>query len=234
MSLTIGSLFSGIGGIELGLERAGLGPVLWQAETDPFCRSVLQRRWPHATRFHDVRAVDQHAARPDILCGGFPCQDVSSAGKRRGLEGEHSGLWTEFARCICELRPRFVLVENVADLLVRGFGRVLGDLAAIGYDAEWDCIPAAAAGSPQLRARVWILAYPHGKREQEGIAAPVFAGRTELVRSVGWAPEPAICRVAHGLPRGVVARELHALGNAVVPQCVELIGHALREATCNP
>jgi len=159
MSLTIGSLFSGIGGLECGLERAGLGPVVWQCERDPFARSVLAHHWPAAHRFEDITTLE---APPyvDVLCGGFPCQDISLAGKGAGIaDGTRSGLWSHYARLIRDVRPRYVVVENVAALLVRGLGRVLGDLAASGYDAEWDCIPASAVGAPHRRDRLFILAY---------------------------------------------------------------------------
>jgi DNA (cytosine-5)-methyltransferase 1 len=163
MTLTIGSLFSGIGGLELGLERAGLGPVLWQVECDDYAIRVLERHWPDAARYRDVREVGRHNLAPvDVICGGFPCQDVSNAGKRAGLAGHRSGLWSEFARIVRELRPGYVLVENVAALLGRGFGDVLGDLAACGYDAEWDCIPAAAVGAPHRRDRLFLVAYARG------------------------------------------------------------------------
>lgn len=157
--LTIGSLFSGIGGLELGLERAGLGPVLWQAEQDPYCQRVLAKHWPVAKRYDDVRDIDGRAERVDLICGGFPCQDISNAGKRAGMAGERSGLWREYARIIRELRPRFVVVENVSALLGRGFGDVLGDLAACGYDLQWDCVPAAAVGAPHRRDRVFVVAW---------------------------------------------------------------------------
>ena len=169
--MTIGSLFSGIGGLELGLERAGLGPTIWQVERDPYAQRILERHWPDARRFDDVRTVGAHNLAPvDLICGGFPCQDISVAGKGAGLDGERSGLWVEFARIVRELRPRFVVVENVPALLARGFGRVLGDLAACGYDAEWDCIPAAAVGAPHLRDRLFVVAYPNGSGalESEG------------------------------------------------------------------
>src|SRR5512146_2306862 len=117
MSLTIGSLFSGIGGLELGLERAGLGPVVWQVEKDAYCRAVLAKHWPDATRYEDVKDVGRgNLHNVDLICGGFPCQDVSCAGKRAGISGERSGLWTEFARITGELRPRYVIVENTAGL----------------------------------------------------------------------------------------------------------------------
>jgi len=98
----------------------------------------------------------------DLICGGFPCQDISIAGKRAGINGERSGLWSEFARIICEIRPRFTIVENVAGLLRSGMGRVLGDLAGMGYDSEWAIISAAAVGAPHLRERVWIVADADG------------------------------------------------------------------------
>jgi DNA (cytosine-5)-methyltransferase 1 len=154
-----GSLFSGIGGIDLGLERAGFH-VAWQVELDDHCNRVLSQHWPDVPRHRDVREVGAHNLNPvDLIAGGFPCQDISAAGKRVGIDGERSGLWREFARIIGELRPRYVLVENVSALLGRGMGRVLGDLAACGYDAEWDCIPAAAVGAPHIRDRVFVVAY---------------------------------------------------------------------------
>jgi len=156
--LTVGSLFSGIGGLDLGLERAGI-VVRWQVEIDEWCRRVLAKHWPDVERFADVRECGKHNLAPvDLICGGFPCQDISFAGKGAGIDGERSGLWCEFARIVRELRPRYVLVENVSALLVRGMGRVLGDLAACGYDAEWDCIPAAAVGAPHRRDRVFVVA----------------------------------------------------------------------------
>ena len=158
--MTFGSLFAGIGGFDLGLERAGM-TCRWQVEIDPFCRAVLAKHWPEVPRYDDVRTVGVDTLeRVDVLCGGFPCQDISDAGRRVGIGGARSGLWSEYARLIGELRPRYVLVENVTALLVRGFGRVLADLAARRYDAEWDCLPASAFGAPHRRDRIWILAYP--------------------------------------------------------------------------
>lgn len=158
--LTVGSLFSGIGGIDLGLERAGM-KVLWQVEIDPWCRAVLARQWPEVERFEDVRSVGAgNLSRVDLIAGGFPCQDISQAGKGAGIkEGTRSGLWFEFARIIRELRPQYVLVENVPLLRKRGLGIVLSDLAACGYDAEWDGLPAAAVGAPHRRDRLWLVAH---------------------------------------------------------------------------
>lgn len=169
VTLTIGSLFSGIGGLELGLERAGLGPVKWQVEIDPFCRSVLAQHWPNAERFEDVREAGSELSAVDLICGGFPCQDISLAGTGCGLAGERSGLWAEFARIIRLVRPRFVVVENVSALLARGLGDVLGDLAASGYDALWDCIPAQAVGAPHRRDRLFLVAWRVSNAERDGI-----------------------------------------------------------------
>lgn len=165
--MTFGSLFAGIGGFDLGFERAGLVPK-WQVEIDPFCRAVLAKHWPDVRRYEDVRTVGAHnLERVDVLCGGFPCQDISVAGRGAGIEGARSGLWAEFDRLIGELRPGFVVVENVSALLARGLGRVLGDLAARGYDAEWDCLPASAFGAPHQRDRIWIIADASTNRLQE-------------------------------------------------------------------
>jgi DNA (cytosine-5)-methyltransferase 1 len=131
-------------------------------EIDPWARAVLAKHWPHVHRHDDIRTAGAHNLEAvDVLCGGFPCQDISLAGKGAGIaDGTRSGLWSEYARLIRELRPKYVVVENVAALLARGLGRVLGDLAACGYDAEWDCIPAAAIGAPHRRDRLWLVAYP--------------------------------------------------------------------------
>lgn len=131
--MTVGSLFSGIGGIDLGLERAGF-TVRWQVEVDPYCRTVLERHWPHVYRRSDVRLCDASTLEPvDCIAGGFPCQDISCAGKGVGITGHRSGLWSHFARIVRELKPRFVLVENVPALRTRGADVVLGDLEAAGY-----------------------------------------------------------------------------------------------------
>ena len=197
-------LFSGIGGFSLGLERAGMRTVAF-CEIDPYCRRVLAKHWPDVPVWGDIRTLtcewimanatgndvarrrhsggDQPNAERisenaaiDVICGGFPCQDISVAGKGAGLAGERSGLWSEYARIIGEVRPRYVIVENVAALLGRGIERVLGDLAALGYDAEWDCIPASAVGAPHRRDRVWLVAYPaHAESEEpEGHAVEIY------------------------------------------------------------
>jgi len=163
VTFTVGSLFSGIGGLDLGLERAGM-TVAWQAEVDSYCCRILHKHWPDVPNLGDVTTIDwTEVPRVDLIAGGFPCPDISQAGKRRGLVGERSGLWREFARAIRHLRPRYVLVENVGDLAVRGLSEVVGDLAALGYDTEWQSIPAAAVGAPHLRERLFIVAYPNSE-----------------------------------------------------------------------
>jgi DNA (cytosine-5)-methyltransferase 1 len=155
----IGSLFSGIGGIELGLERAGLGPVAWQVEVDVFCRGVLATHWPRARRFDDVRRVGAAELAPvDLICGGFPCQDVSAAGRGAGIDGERSGLWREFRRVVEELAPRIVVVENVASGKRRWMPAVRGDLHVLGYRSVAVEVSAFDVGSPQRRARVFVVA----------------------------------------------------------------------------
>ena len=168
--MTIGSLFSGIGGLELGLERAGLGPVLWQVEMDPFCRSVLAMHWPGADRsVTDVKEANaNNLARVDVVCGGFPCQDLSYAGRGAGLAGRRSGLWWEYLRIVRELEPRIVVVENVSALLARGLDAVLGSLAEAGYDAEWRCVRASDAGAPHRRERIFIVARSVADAQREG------------------------------------------------------------------
>lgn len=170
--LVIGSLFSGVGGLELGLEWAGLGPVEWQVELDPWCRGVLAMHWPHAQRHADVRHVGAHNLEPvEVICGGFPCQDVSVAGKGAGLAGARSGLWAEYLRIVEELRPRAVVIENVAALVTRGLDRVVADLDAAGYRVEGRIIAAADVGAPHRRERLFAIgsntqcAYCHGTGE---------------------------------------------------------------------
>ena len=158
-------LFSGIGGFSLGLERAGMQTVAF-CEIDKFCQKVLAKHWPTVPIYDDVTSLTAERLKADgilvdVICGGFPCQDISTAGKGEGLNGKRSGLWREYARLIGELRPQYVIVENVAALLFRGLSDVLGDLASLGYDAEWHCIPASHIGAPHRRDRIWIVAYPN-------------------------------------------------------------------------
>jgi DNA (cytosine-5)-methyltransferase 1 len=236
--LTVGSLFSGIGGFDLGLERAGMRTV-WFCEQDDYCRRVLASHWPDVPRFEDVRELrGADVERPDVLCGGFPCQSVSNNG--HGLvQADERWLWPEFARLIRELRPRYVVVENVSALVRRGLGDVLDDLAAMRYDAEWDCLRASDAGAPHRRERLYLVAYPERIGREEG--PRVFTGQLgqDLPQSATWrgvpdrdadgllrlVPPPDIQRVADGLP--VELDRLRAAGNALVPQIAEFIGRRI-------
>lgn len=159
---SIGSLFAGIGGFELGLERAIPGAyTLWQVEQEKYCKKVLSKHWPEATIYDDVRNITKNNTKQvDILCGGFPCQDISVAGKGEGLHGKKSGLWWEMHRIIEELQPKAVIMENVAAITIRGLGTVLGSLSQIGYDAEWCTIRASDFGAPHKRSRWFCIAYP--------------------------------------------------------------------------
>lgn len=158
--MNVGSLFSGVGGIELGFERARGFTTKWFVERDDYAQAVLRKHWPDAIIYDDVTQVDFGTVpKVDVLTGGFPCQDISNAGKRVGIEGSRSGLWKEYLRAIRALRPRYVFVENVAALLGRGVDVVLGDLASLGYDAEWHCVSASSVGAPHRRDRIFIIAY---------------------------------------------------------------------------
>jgi DNA (cytosine-5)-methyltransferase 1 len=227
--MRIGSLFSGVGGLELGLEWAGLGPVLWQVEKDELCRSVLARRWPAAERFEDVCKVGAAQLVPvDLICGGFPCQNNSSAnstGARTGLAGSSSGLWSEFARVLGILAPPWAVVENVTSGAELWLDEVVGALGELGYETL--CVPLSAAdvGAPHGRARLFVVArHAHAHRE------PVVAEHAEVAdvqspagRFPGWSSRPDL-RVVDGVPGG-----LARFGNAVVPQCAEVVGHIIQE-----
>jgi DNA (cytosine-5)-methyltransferase 1 len=231
--LSIGSLFSGIGGLELALEHCGLGPVIWQAERDPYASAVLAKHWPTVKRYDDVRKIDGNSERPDVICGGFPCQDISYAGLGAGIEGERSGLWSEYARIVRQLRPRYVFIENVAALLTRGLDRVLGDLAACGYDAEWEVLGACCAGAPHQRERIFVLAFNadsmrhglEGNDTDDGIRhAPDKSESSGLSASVDYSGHWLGARPNGARPVGVgdgptdEVDRLRCLGNAVVPQ----------------
>jgi len=235
--LRVLDLFSGIGGFSLGLERTGGFRTVAFCEIEPYCRAVLRKHWPDVPCFDDIKKLWSTDLREsvEVICGGFPCQDISYAGKGAGIAGERSGLWAEYFRLICQLRPAYAIMENVTALLDRGMGRVLGDLASVGYGAEWHCIPAAAIGAPHDRDRVWIIAYAdqNGPGTRLQLTERVRAQRQSCV----WEPFRAanfavrvqelatLCGNDDGLPE-----ELGAYGNAVVPQIPEIIGRAILEA----
>jgi DNA (cytosine-5)-methyltransferase 1 len=156
--MRIGSLFSGIGGLDLACEQAFNGETVWQVEREPYCQRVLESRWPNAKRHSDVREVGAHNLEPiDVLCGGFPCQDLSQAGRHAGLDGEKSGLYTELLRIAQELAPSYVVMENVPKLL-HYRERLEGDFARIGYGLLWQQCEASDVGAPHKRRRVFALA----------------------------------------------------------------------------
>lgn len=241
-------LFSGIGGFSLGLERTGGFETVAFCEIEEFPRKVLAKHWPKVPCYDDVRTLTAARLAADgitinAICGGFPCQDISIAGHGAGLSGSRSGLYYEVERLICELEPALVILENVAELLGRGMGDVLGSLAGCGYDAEWRRIRGSQVGVSQDRDRVWILAYP------------MQDGRPGFLKSIdfssygqGWSgcqedlqsvidlalvgsdrfPKPLLRRV-DDRPSNWVDR-VGACGNAVIPQIPELIGRAIMAA----
>ena len=291
-------LFSGIGGFSLGLERAGMKTIAF-CEIDKKCQLVLKKHWPDVPIFDDIKTLTKDGLheRVDVICGGFPCQDISLAGKGAGLSGERSGLWSEFHRLINEIKPKYAIVENVAALRSRGLDQVLRSLASIEYDAQWHCIPASAIGAPHRRDRIWIIAYPNhagsgasnsdtntnwtqaqqewkeqsfnrasGLREdvadtesqqdwrlqpprfqsnprtsgegtdvcnanssllerQRKITERIKQELTNACNAGWWATEPAVGRVANGIPNRV--HRLKQLGNSIVPQIAELLGKSL-------
>lgn len=248
-------LFSGIGGFTLGLERAGMKTIAF-CEKEEFCRKVLEKNWPGVKIHDDICELDgkKYRGAIDLICGGFPCQDISVArGKNaKGLDGEKSGLWFEYKRIIGQSRPRFVIVENTSALLSRGLSAVLSDLAALGYDAQWHCIPASAIGAPHQRDRIWIVAYPSGKSSDASQWPEKFA--VEMAKAIAGANSdrfktehkirqwifstsgrywqqtmPKILGVGDGVPNW--SHRVKSLGNSVVPQIPELIGRCILQST---
>lgn len=232
-------LFSGIGGFSLGLHWAGMRTVAF-CESDRHARAVLARHWPGVPCYPDIRGLDARRLRddgvpwPGLVCGGFPCQDVSVAGGGLGLGGARSGLWFDMERLVAECRPRWVVVENVPGLRCRGADRVLGGLEALDY-ACWPVVVGAVhAGAPHRRQRVWIVGrYAAADAAGTGLevgelgAAGASTG-LPVERRGGWAAEPRVRRVDDGVP-GRVER-LRALGNAVVPANAAMIGRAIMAA----
>jgi len=240
MTITFGSLFSGIGGIDLGLERAGMRCV-WQSEIDPYASRVLTKHWPDTPNLGDIRDINwENVDRTDVVAGGYPCQPFSIAGRHKSTS-DPKHLWPHFANCLRALRPRYAILENVSNHLTLGFGHVLADLAALGYDTRWDCIPAAAVGAPHLRDRLFVIARLQGAEQRRPVAdsnnsrswntlqtrwdAP-WNGSTNS-RRTEWATEPDVGRVAYGVPARM--DRLRTLGNAVVPQVAEHIGRIIME-----
>ena len=256
-SLSVFDIFSGIGGFSIGLEKAGMQTVAF-CEKDSFCQKVLKKHWPDVPVFSDISKVckdDLKTLGPiDIIAGGFPCQDISCAGKQTGINGTRSGLWKEFKRLINELKPKYAIIENVANLRSKGLVTILQDLWEIGYNAEWHCIPASAFGAPHRRDRIWIIAYascisadrlPIGKKK--GFPLTRDSCKNDERGFEQWRIEPqSIPRLKDdrlnpdwvewlmGFPSswtesGSRRQRLMALGNAVVPLIPEFLGEAIQD-----
>jgi len=246
-------LFSGIGGFSLGLERAGMKTVAF-CEIEEYPRKVLKKHWPDVPIYTDVRTLtkeqlDNDGIAVDVICGGFPCQDISLAAPKvegfnrgKGIDGERSGLWNECVRLLGDIRPKYAIFENVTNLLngERGdwFKRVLWDIYSVGYDAEWHCISAAHVGLPHIRNRIWIIAYPNEKGFQGLFKSNAITiselgdtgqsfNRINRYNDLGVSCIPENIRMDDGLPNR--SHRAKALGNSLVPQIPELIGRAIME-----
>lgn len=221
--LRVLDLFSGIGGFSLGLERTGGFETAAFCEIDEFAQKVLRKHWQGVPIFNDIRTLE-FAESVDLVTAGFPCQDISFAGEGAGLSGDRSGLFWEVIRTVCMVgRPR-LLLENVAALLHRGMGSVLGALAAVGYDAQWNCIQGCDLGLPHIRDRLWIVADTNGLRELQqdwGIKEE----RRRAVHRIQEALRAFPLSTRSGSDDGLSAR-MDGLGNAVIPAIPEKIGSA--------
>jgi DNA (cytosine-5)-methyltransferase 1 len=195
--LTVGSLFSGIGGLDLGLERAGM-EVIWQSEIDPYGCRVLKKHWPEVVNHGNIKEINWgDVVRPDIICGGYPCQPFSTAGKRNGTDDPRH-LWPWVREAISELRPKYAILENVRGHVSLGLNVVLGEMASIGYDAEWQIVSAASVGAPHRRDRVIIVAYPseqlkHGRGHLNSKSA--FGQRKAIQEPISGSNSPSTNKV---------------------------------------
>lgn len=231
MTLTVGSLFSGIGGLDLGLERAGM-EVIWQSEIDPFASKVLKKHWPKVNNYGDITKINWDTIpKPDVICGGYPCQPFSLAGHRNGTNDPRH-LWPYVKDAISRLRPRYAIMENVRGHLSLGGLSVIGDLASIGYDAEWRVVSAAAVGASHLRHRLFIVAYPTNINVEtpkvlwDATQSPRQPRRktwADVSRTQWEVHQPSMVGVADDVSDRV--DRVKAIGNAVVPQVAEVIGH---------
>ena len=235
--LKVLDLFSGIGGFSLGLERTGGFSTVAFCEIEEFPRKILAKHWPDVRCFKDVRTLDYHGS-VDVICGGYPCQPFSVAGKRKGKEDDRH-LWPAMFSLIKKHRPTWVLGENVAGHINMGLDDVLADLESENYDCRAFVIPACAVGANHRRDRVWIVANSKRIRQQrQGWPQRQMRSETKtnrqaswLVADSRWPSEPDMGRMAHGVPNGL--DRLKGLGNAVVPQIPEIIGNAILQAERN-
>jgi DNA (cytosine-5)-methyltransferase 1 len=233
--LTVGSLFSGIGGLDLGLERAGMR-VIWQSEIDPYASRVLNKHWPEVPNYGDIKTIKWADVPPtDVICGGYPCQPFSLAASHRKGEADERHLWPWVRDAIRNLRPRYAILENVQGHLTLGATTVIREITDVGYMCEWRLIPASSVGARHKRNRLFIVAYSSsagGIRRRgafEGLNEEI---REHTIRSADyWQNEPDVGRMAYGVPARM--DRLRGLGNAVVPQVAELVGRLVIEHANN-
>jgi len=218
--------FSGIGGFSLAARWLGGIETVQFVERELYCRNVLRKHWPDVPIHDDVCTFNPSPGSADIICGGFPCQDISTAGKQAGIkEGTRSGLFYELMRIVRLVGPRYVVLENVAAIVNHGMDQVLGELAEAGFDAEWACIRASDLGALHKRERWWLVAYSISNRGERHLQQEIpwqrpvqrveSFGGTENLRIGPPASSPRLLRGTDGLPNKL--DRLHALGNAVVP-----------------
>jgi len=230
-------LFSGIGGFSLGLERTNGFETVAFCEIEPYPQAVLRKHWPNVPIYDDIRTLTAERLKSDgisvdVITGGFPCQDLSVAGKQAGIDGERSGLWKELCRIISEVRPQYAIVENVPTLLSgdrgRWFGRVLGDLAEIGYDTEWETFSSRPFGTNHKRIRTWVIAYPASKRlERRVFTKEAWKIRPKVAACDWWTAENRILRKSDRATDWIPKSKI--IGNGQVVQVVEWIGKRIME-----
>lgn len=246
--MTHGSLFSGIGGFDLAARWAGIDTI-WMVEKDAYCQKILSKNFPGVPIYDYVQRVDKNIlAKPDIISGGFPCQDVSIINLfAQKLHGKRSGLWSEYYRLINELQPRYIIIENVAALVNRGLENIVKQISEIGYNTEWKTITASQVGAFHKRERVWVIAYPNsfgflkvfekfqnifiekasGKKREEWILFYNVSARNYKIEH--WEKlANIICRNDDGIPGELDANRLRGLGNAIVPQTAYVIFEAIK------
>lgn len=238
--MTHGSLFSGIGGFELGAKRAGI-KTIWNCEINPFCRKILKKHFPETTQYTDITTL-KNPPYVDIISGGFPCQDISIANpKGEGLNGKRSGLWKEMLRIICETRPNYVLIENSPQLLRKGFNTLLQNLSEAGYDAEWQCLQARNFNLPHKRERIFIIAYTKRFGFTCNIIKNFKYNKSVHAKASGQTPLPMpikrfnaesdyrSVRMYNGFSKELDTNRITALGNAVIPSIAQYLFECIKE-----
>lgn len=258
--MTVGSLFSGIGGFDLGLERAGF-EVVWQVENNEACRKRLKKKFPSIPCHYDIKTIDwRFIPKVDLVCGGFPCQPFSLAGKRAG-QADDRYLWPEVVRCLDGLRPAWFLGENVPGLINLGLDQVCADLESLGYHVWPVCIPACAVDAPHIRQRVWVVAHANTERQSQSqrrqheewgrsrdgcnAMADTHPARQSIIQGGTTQPKRSRRRTFNGtsrwLPEPGICRVAHGipdrvdrlrgLGNAIVPHIAEALGRMILEVS---